>query len=121
MKKVFVILSCLLINACVSLKSVSTSSIPSQRSKPVSTESSKFIFLGFNFSNDYVDLVVQNLANKCPNGKIEGLLTKQESIEYFFFIFWSSKVTASGYCVNNSLALNTNPRKPNSEQENISE
>lgn len=116
MKYIF-IFSLLLLNACASVQSVSTSSVPAQRGKPITAESSKFIFLGFNFNNEYVDAVVQNLARQCPNGRVEGILTKQESINYFLYFFWTSKISASGYCVSANIASNSKFRKPSSADE----
>jgi hypothetical protein len=64
-------------------------------------EKSKFIFLGFNFDNDFVNAAEEDLKRQCPNGKVTGLLTKDETINYFLFIFYTKRLTASGYCVAN--------------------
>lgn len=111
MKKLILLLS-LFACGCTTLESISTSSIPAQRNRKVMASTDKFVILGFNFSNDYVDSIVRDLANQCPNGRIEGILTKQESINYFLYLFWTSKITAQGYCVQGNLALNKNPRQP---------
>jgi len=100
---------------CTSLDSVSTSSVPASRGKPISASSDKFIFFAFNFSNTYVDQVVTDLARKCPNGRIQGILTKQESINYFLYMFWKSRVTASGYCVQNQVAGKNSQRTPSGD------
>ncbi len=84
---------------CTHLQSVSTSSIPEQRSKPVKAEGYRFIFLGFNFNNDYVNEMTENLAGKCPDGQIKGILTKFENIIYFPVFAHAVRVEAQGYCV----------------------
>lgn len=89
-----------LFSSCTHLNSVSTTPIPAMRKNKVRAENYRFIFFFFNFNNNYVDEMVEKLADQCPKGKIEGLLTKQESITYFPIIAHASQVTAEGYCVN---------------------
>lgn len=84
---------------CTSLQSVSTSTIPKSRGKKVKAESYRFIFLGFNFNNDYVNDMAEDLANECPQGKVMGILSKHESIVYFPLFAHAVQVTAEGYCV----------------------
>jgi len=84
---------------CVHLDSVSTSSVPADRSKPVEAEASRFLFLLFNFNNDYVDTMSRDLARQCPAGRVEGILTKQEWVTYFPLFAHRIRVTASGYCL----------------------
>lgn len=85
--------------SCTHLRSVSTTSVPAARSQKVSAERSRFIFLAFNFNNDYVNEMAEDLANQCPGGKVQGLLTKHEVITYFPLLFHTVKVSAEGYCV----------------------
>lgn len=107
MKKISAIMSLLLLASCASINSVSLTPIPSERKSPVKTEKSKVIILGFNFDNDFVDEVVDDLKNQCPNGKVTGILTKDEDINYFLFFVWKKQVTATGFCVNsNTLGRN---------------
>jgi hypothetical protein len=87
------------VNGCSHLQSVSTTSVPAQRGNKVTAERERSIFLLFNFNNDYVNDMAQDLAEKCQGGKIQGLLTKQENIVYFPLIFHKIRVTAEGYCV----------------------
>ena len=84
---------------CVHLGSVSTSSIPVDRTKAVDVEASRIFFFFFNFDNDYVDELAIDLARQCPDGKVEGILTKLEGITYFPIIAHATRVTASGFCV----------------------
>lgn len=81
---------------CASVNSVSLTPIPSNRSKVVKAEVSKLIILGFNFDNDFIDGLVGNLKQQCPNGVVSGILTKDEIISYF--LAHTHKVTATGYC-----------------------
>jgi hypothetical protein len=83
---------------CAHVNSVSLTSIPAVKGPEVKTTTSKIIFLGFNFNNDYVDNMAEELQRQCPNGKITGILTKDESINYFLFFVWERRVTAKGYC-----------------------
>lgn len=95
------------IMGCTHLNSVSTSQIPKMRSKVVKAESYRFIFLLFNFNNNYVNEMVDDLAKQCPDGKVQGILTKQEGITYFPIIAHAVRVTAEGYCVTgDKLAMN---------------
>ncbi len=98
-RSVFLISLVMMLANCTHLQSVSTSSIPQQRATKVVAERSKFIFLMFNFNNDYVNDMAEDLARQCPNGKVQGILTKQEFVTYFPLFFNTSKVTAEGYCV----------------------
>lgn len=84
---------------CASINSLSLTPIPAERKNPVQAERSKIIILGFNFDNDFVDDVVDELKQQCPKGKVTGLLTKDENIFYFMFFVWKKHITATGYCV----------------------
>jgi hypothetical protein len=87
------------VSGCVSLSSVSLTPIPAERSNKVHAETSKFYFLGIGFDNDFVDEVRDDLKDKCKNGKVTGILTKDEWVNYFLFIFASRRIVADGYCV----------------------
>lgn len=91
-----------MLTSCASVNSVSLTQIPSDRSQIVTAETSKTIFLGFNFDNDFVDSIVGDLKTKCPNGVVSGILTKDEVISYF--LVYTRKITATGYC-NKSVSL----------------
>ncbi|MCB0368244.1 MAG: hypothetical protein KDD45_02105 [Bdellovibrionales bacterium] len=99
MRHLVFILIGIYLSGCVSLNTVSLTSVPSQRSHPVSTSVERFMILGFNFDNDYVDLLTEKLKQQCPNGMISGILTKDESVNYFMYFFWKKVVTAKGYCL----------------------
>ncbi len=88
-----------LMSGCVHLASVSTSSIPADRGQQVEASVSRFIFMGFNFDNDYVDGLAEDLASQCPGGRVRGVLTKHESVTYFLLFAHSVRVTATGFCV----------------------
>lgn len=101
----------LLLAGCASINSVSLTPIPPERKNQVRTERGKVIFLGFNFDNDFVDDVVEDLKRQCPNGKVTGLLTKDENINYFLFFVWKKQITATGYCVPMT-SVSSNKGKP---------
>ncbi len=87
-----------MLSACASLNSVSLTPIPPNRSHNVSAEADRWIILGFNFDNDYVDAVAKDLSGKCSGGKISGILTKDESYMYFLAFVMKRHVVATGYC-----------------------
>lgn len=101
----------ILLASCTSINSVSLTSIPADRSKPVSVEVSKFQVLGFNFNNEYIDGAVAELSRKCPNGKVTGILTKDENINYFLYFFWKKQISAKGYCISNQSSSNSKPSR----------
>ncbi len=86
-----------MISSCAQLNSVSLTQIPAKRDNQIKVEKKKFIFLGFNFDNDIVEDVANELKTKC-NGKLTGVLTKDENINYFLYLFWSKKITVTAYC-----------------------
>jgi hypothetical protein len=87
---------------CASINSVSLTPIPKERNKTVRAQASKIIFLGFNFDNDFIDGIVTDIKSQCPNGKVTGLLTKDQNINYFLYFVWKKQVDVTGYCVSNS-------------------
>lgn len=87
------------LTGCHTLASVSLTQIPPQRNKKISAEVSKFIVLGLSFDNDFVDGLSAKLADQCEGGKVSGILTKDEVINYFLMIFYRREVTATGYCL----------------------
>lgn len=105
------LLSSLFISSCVSLDSVSVTQIPVNRSQKVNAEAERFIFLGFNFDNDYVNSITSDLKNQCTNGTVSGILTKTESTMYFLFFFWKKRVSATGYCIPSKVASGVESRK----------
>ncbi len=100
MKKLILgLLSMAFLSGCATINSVSLTPIPADRKNEVQVQTSRTIFLGFNFDNDFVDNLVEELKQKCPNGKVTGILTKDENINYFLYIVWKKQVTATGYCI----------------------
>jgi hypothetical protein len=81
------------------MASISTTSIPVERSKPVEAEAYRFLFLMMNFDNYYVEELTRDLASQCTEGRVEGILTKQEDIMYFPVIAHAVRVSATGFCV----------------------
>lgn len=101
---------------CASVNSVSLTPIPRQRSNRVQAEVTKTIFLAFNFDNDYVDGLVEDLKRQCPNGVVSGILTKDETISYI--LVFKKRVVATGFCNSAQAAANPTPdqrkRRPSS-------
>ncbi len=121
MKNLILIIMGIFFAGCTSLKTVSLTSIPVKRDKEVRAETSRFIFLGFNFDNDYVDLLVKDLRDQCPNGVVSGVLTKDELT--FYFLAHRRKITATGYCIQakSTASIKKGPRKPSSELDSESD
>lgn len=82
---------------CVSLKSVSITSQPKDRSNKIQAEVSKWVFLGFNFSNEFVEELPQKLITQCPKGLVTGIITRYQVVHYPFLR--KMLVTANAYCV----------------------
>ena len=94
-----ILLSLFFSTSCVFLNTVSLSNIPKNRSKTVAANSENYVFLGFNFSNDYVDKVSKSLKDQCEGGVISGILTKNETICLLpLCLILKNKITAKGYC-----------------------
>lgn len=105
-----IIIASFIFTNCASINSVSLTPVPPERQKQVQTQKSKLIILGFNFDNNFIDSAVDDLKEQCPNGKVSGLLTKDETIYYFLFFVFKKQITATGYCV-----ANTEPAKNTSK------
>jgi len=95
-KLVLAVIGITMITSCASVQSVSLTPIPKQRSKVIKAEVSKFVFLAFNFNNDFIDEIVDQLKEKCPDGVISGILTKDESVSYI--LAHTRKISASAFC-----------------------
>src|SRR3989338_2747945 len=88
----------LLLTGCSHLNSVSLTQIPSNRTQVVEAARSRYIFMAFNFNNDYVDELADDLRSRCVGGVVSGILTKDETVIYFPGLFWKRAVIARGYC-----------------------
>jgi lipoprotein NlpI len=92
------ILLCLItLSGCATLKSVSVTRVPQDRSKPVNAEAWGWGILGLYFDNDFVDEAVKNLDEQCQNGRISGVMTKYSN--KFYFLWTTRTINASGYCL----------------------
>jgi len=112
------LLASLFTAGCASINSVSLTPIPSHRDHVVQAEVSKTIFLAFNFDNDYINPLVDQLKEKCPNGVVSGILTKDETTAYL--IVFTKHITATGFCNTATTASRTLPksrRHPSSNTE----
>lgn len=64
---------------------------------PISAQGSDWSLLGLTLSNDFVDEVIGKVRNQCRNGKIQGILTKYQTVTYFFV--FKREVFVKAYCV----------------------
>lgn len=98
MKKILLKLSCLtMLYSCASVNSVSLTQIPTNKKNAIEAKVNKFVFLAFNFDNDYVDGLTKQLKDQCKGGQVKGILTKHETKGYF--LFFDHIITAKGYCI----------------------
>ncbi len=93
------------LSSCASLHSVSLTSVPKDRSKPIEAEGSTWAILGIYFSNSFADEAIDGLRSKCPNGKVSGVFTKYEN--RFYFLWTTRTVKATAYC--EAIASNAMP------------
>ena len=98
-----------LLGGCASVNSVALTPIPRQRSNRIQAEVTKTVFLAFNFDNDFVDGLVDDLKRQCPNGVVSGILTKDETISYV--LVFKKRIVATGFCNTAQAALNSVPDK----------
>lgn len=98
-KKMGLVLLALSFTGCAALHSVSMTSYPKDRRKPVQAEVKKFVFLGFNFNNDFVLDLTPRLQQQCPGGKITGITSTYETRWYVFA--HDMIVRSQGFCVKN--------------------
>ena len=56
------------------------------------------LFFGAAFDSDFIDDAIDELSEKCPQGKVEGVLTKFETIDYFLMIVAKQELNVRGYC-----------------------
>ncbi len=84
------------LSGCVSLKSVSLSSIPKNRSNPIEAEVSRFVFLGLSFENNFVNEITDELKDQCQGGVVSGVLTKHET--KFWLIGHTDRLIANAFC-----------------------
>lgn len=100
MKNSILLCFLLLMTSCAFVRSVSQTSIPAKKGRVVQAEATNHIILFLNFSNKHVDSITDKLIEQCPNGKISGILTKDEVIYYFPLIplWYKEQITVKGYC-----------------------
>ncbi|EAP95691.1 hypothetical protein [Vibrio splendidus] len=97
LKKTLVLTATLVsLSGCVGLNTVSLTSVPVERDRQVKTSTSDWNFIGINFNNNIVDEAIANLQQQCPAGKIEGVLTKYQTISYV--LFFNRQIIVTGYC-----------------------
>jgi hypothetical protein len=92
---------------CASLQSVSVTSVPRERDRPVHAYASNTAFLGIHFDNDFADGLREDLRRQCPRGRVTGIYTKYET--YWVVVVETRKVTATGYCVEGASAAAPTP------------
>lgn len=91
--------ACFSLGGCTYTMAVSQTNIPVLRSKPVEVATERFIFLGFNFDNDYALQLSNKLKESCPQGDVRGVTTQDTVTLYLFYILWAREIKARGYCI----------------------
>lgn len=94
-------LAAALSGACTTVTSISVSQIPEagQRKHVVRSEGSRPIILLIPFGSGFVEDARKDLLSQCPDGKIEGVLSKHEDTNYFLGLVQVSSLKMRGYCV----------------------
>lgn len=92
----------ILTSGCTYTRAISQTNIPSERGRVVEASVERMMFLGIAFDNDDVPKLVEKLREKCPNGVIRGILTKDLSTSYLIVI--ERKTMAKGYCIKEHVA-----------------
>lgn len=95
-KKMGLCLFMIYFSGCAVLNSVSMTSFPKDRRRPVQAQVKKFVFLGFNFNNDFVLDLTPQLQQQCPNGKVTGITSTYETKWYVFAHHMI--VNSKGFC-----------------------
>jgi hypothetical protein len=85
-------------SGCVSLRSVSLTSVPESRDSIVQAKESELVILGIASNNDFVDDVARTLGRQCQGGRIQGILTKHYNTIYVYWLVEKRTVEARGYC-----------------------
>jgi hypothetical protein len=90
---------CILVSlgGCASVHSVSLSSVPRDRARPITSESHDWSFLGINFQNEFVDKLEPDLRKQCPSGAVAGVYTRYETVMYV--VVMKRQVRVSAFCV----------------------
>ena len=92
------VIAALCLNACTYTAAVTQTNVPPQRDHPVEVDVKRFIFFA-TLDTDEVSRLTAELQQKCPGGRVTGILTKDLRTMYFLFIFWQREVIAKGFCV----------------------
>jgi hypothetical protein len=84
--------------ACTTVQSayLTNLSTPVAAARPIQAESSKMVFLGMNFDNDYAFEARESLYAQCPGGMVTGVLSTYETRSYI--LLTDHIVRARGYC-----------------------
>lgn len=87
-----------LASACTTVQSayLTNLSAPVSDARPIEAKSSKLVFLGMNFDNEYAFEARDSLYAQCPGGMVTGVLSTYETKSYVFFT--DHIVRARGYC-----------------------
>lgn len=95
-RNISLVMGLLMTTSCAVLRSVSMTQVPIDRSHPIESEAFTWGIFGIYFSNSFTDQAIDQLRDKCPNGKIVGVYTKFESKIYFI---WTTRtIKAKAFC-----------------------
>jgi hypothetical protein len=87
-----------LTQACAHVTSMSVTPMPLERGTEVNAhEQSKLLFAGIGLDDDFGSDLTRQLRQECPDGRVEGILTRQRTTQYVFLV--REEVDASGWCV----------------------
>lgn len=103
MKKIFALAAGLtLLSACHTVESISISQLPEMaaRKQKIASAASSLIILSIPFGSTFVAEAREGLLRQCPQGAIEGVLSKHETVSYFPGVAVEQRVSMEAYCIN---------------------
>ncbi|MES2745295.1 MAG: hypothetical protein V4655_07700 [Bdellovibrionota bacterium] len=89
------------LTACQTVTSISVSQLPStkKRTNEISASASSPIILYIPFGTDFIDDARSQLIAQCPSPRrIEGVLSKQVTTNYFLTLIMKDEVQFTAYC-----------------------
>jgi len=66
--------------------------------KLIKSKATQWTFLGFVTNTNFVDKARAKLIAQCPNGDIQGILTRHSTA--LGFLSWTNKIIMKGLCLN---------------------
>ena len=112
------LLAAMALSACTYTRAVTQTNVPRERSHPVSVDVKRYIFFA-TFDTDEVQDLTHKLREKCPGGRVTGIMAKDTVTLYFLFIFYAREVEATGFCLKHATADEPDTSDPIAASEDV--